>query len=485
MVNTRNASLFPLITLESLQEQLQQLQQTILIVLTNQSVVNTEIQALNKEEENSNGRGSHTHNTQYGRMSKIEFPKFHGEDVKRWVYISLVWHQQYVKKYEDITPWEMYEGEVVKRFGAIYKDSIVDLKNLKQEGSVQQYQEIFESLLNRVELNEAYAVRLFIRELKKEVSMPIGMFMITNLIDVYVMAKMQEATNAVLKPRYNSAMLPTPKFVSNSVNKPVNASFKLTNVNGVNQSVSRTGGNRSYRLTRKELEEKRAKNQRFYCDQKYFPGHKCNGQLYSLEVVSENDIELITEGEGETMKVKGMLGKHTLQILIDCGSTHNFLDLKTAKNLGCKFKSTITLQVYVANGQNMISCYECKNFQWSLQGETFTNDVMLLPLGGCEMVLGIHCKNSEEHYKHLAMVLQIMQDNTLFAKKSKCSFDVSQADYLGHIISTQGVSIDPTKIEAIQKWSIPTTIKPCAGKSSSHLLFSCNVACLLLLKVAR
>nr|GEX10554.1 integrase, catalytic region, zinc finger, CCHC-type, peptidase aspartic, catalytic [Tanacetum cinerariifolium] len=210
----------------------------------------------------------------------------------------------------------------------------------------------------------------------------------------------------LLKPRYNSALLTTLKFVSNSVNKPVNAPFKSTNVNGVNQSVSRTGGNRSYRFTQKELEEKRAKNQCFYCDHKYFPGHKCSGQLYSLEVVSENDIELIIEGEGEvfkdfveevvktdstpqislnaisclnsfqTKRVKGMLGKHTLHILVDYGSTHNFLDLKTAKNLGHKFESTITLQVYVANGQNMISCYECKNFQWSLQGETFTSDVI-------------------------------------------------------------------------------------------------------------
>nr|GFA13690.1 hypothetical protein [Tanacetum cinerariifolium] len=223
MVNTRNASLSPLITLESLQEQLQQLQQTISTVLTNQSVVNTEIQALKNEEENSNRRGSQTHNTQYVRMSKIEFPKFHGEDVKRWVYRckqffkidgieeerkvelasvhmydqALVLHQQYVKKYEDRTPWEMYKGEVVKRFGAIYKDHIVDLKNLKQEGYVQQYQEAFESLLNRVELNEAYAVSLFIRGLKKEVNMPIKMFKITNLIDVYAMAKMQEATNTI------------------------------------------------------------------------------------------------------------------------------------------------------------------------------------------------------------------------------------------------------------------------------------------------
>ncbi|GJR97175.1 retrovirus-related pol polyprotein from transposon 17.6 [Tanacetum coccineum] len=313
----------------------------------------------------------------------------------------------------------MYEGEVVKRFSAIYEDPIVDLKILKQEGSIQQYQEAFETLLNRVELNEAYAVSLFIGGLKKEVSMPIRMFKITNLTDVYVMAKMQEATNAVLKPMYNSSLLSTPKFVPNSVNKYVNAPLKSATVNGGNQIMSRNSGNRLYRLTQKELEEKRAKNQCFYYDQKYFVGHKYSGRLYSLEVVSENDNELVIEVEDEafkdcvkevitiesspqislnalsglnsfqTMRVKGMFGKHTLHILVDCGSTHSLLDLKIAKNLGYKFDNTTPLQVSVANGQNMMSCYECKNFQWSLQGETFTSDVMFLPLGGCEIVLGI------------------------------------------------------------------------------------------------
>ncbi|GKB90235.1 hypothetical protein Tco_0962507 [Tanacetum coccineum] len=197
MVNTRNASLPPPITLKSLQEQLQQLQQTILTVLTNQYVVNIEIQTLKNREGTSNGRGSQTHNTQYGRMSKIEFPKFHGEDVKGWVYrckkfFKIGGIKEERKKYGDRTPWEMYEGEVVKIFGAIYEDPIVDLKNLKQEGSVQQYQEAFESLLNRVEFNEGYVVSLFIGELKKEVSMPIRMFKITNLINVYAIAKIVE-----------------------------------------------------------------------------------------------------------------------------------------------------------------------------------------------------------------------------------------------------------------------------------------------------
>ncbi|GKA25121.1 hypothetical protein Tco_0711154 [Tanacetum coccineum] len=135
---TTNASLTPPITLEALQEQLQQLQQSLSTVLTNQSVVNTKIQALKNGEATSSGGGSHTHNTQYERMTKIEFLKFKGEDVKGWVYRckhffkidgieedmkvelasmhlydqALVWHQQYVKKYGDRTPWVMYEEEI-------------------------------------------------------------------------------------------------------------------------------------------------------------------------------------------------------------------------------------------------------------------------------------------------------------------------------------------------------------------------------------
>ncbi|GJR43650.1 retrovirus-related pol polyprotein from transposon 17.6 [Tanacetum coccineum] len=365
-----------------------------------------------------------------------------------------------LKKYGDRTPWVMYEEEVIKRFGAIYEDPIVEIKNLKQEKSIQQYQEAFESLLNKVELNEAYAVSLFIGGLKKEVSMPIRMFKLTTLSDVYAMAKMQEAANAVLKPRYNSPLLTTPKFTPNSVNKPVNAPFKTHIENGNNQVVARNGGNRPFKLTQTELEEKRAKNQCFYCDQRYFPCHKCSGQLHSLEVVSESYDELGMEGDDETfedcieevitvdsnphislnalsglnsfqtMRVKGMFGKHTLHNLVDCGSTHNFVDLKTAKSLGCKLESTTPLQVSVANGQNMMSCYECKNFQWSLKGETFTSDVMLLPLGSCEMVLGIqwlatlgdiqcNFKNLTMKFEHMGrkMVLRGTRNTTIYGMK--------------------------------------------------------------------
>ncbi|GJZ58344.1 putative mitochondrial protein [Tanacetum coccineum] len=90
----------------------------------------------------------------------------------------------------------------------------------------------------------------------------------------------------------------------------------------------------------------------------------------------------------QTMRVSGYVGKHEIHILIDSGSTHKFLDSNTAKRIGCQLKSTYPLQVTVANGNNMMS-NKISRIKWSLQGEEFVADMMRLPLGGCEMVLGI------------------------------------------------------------------------------------------------
>ncbi|GJS12271.1 reverse transcriptase [Tanacetum coccineum] len=108
------------------------------------------------------------------------------------------------------------------------------------------------------------------------------------------------------------------------------------------------------------------------------------------EVVSQILLNAMTGMPSyQTMRVKGHVKKHALHLLVNCGSTHNFLDLHAARRLGCKMSKTCPLQVSMANGQVMSSIYECKNFKWTIQGQVFETDVMILPLGGCEMVLGI------------------------------------------------------------------------------------------------
>nr|GEU90345.1 retrotransposable element Tf2 [Tanacetum cinerariifolium] len=120
-----------------------------------------------------------------------------------------------------------------------------------------------------------------------------------------------------------------------------------------------------------------------------------NGKNVGWEVYKNANIQIFGSIFEDPMsalknaKAIGTLGQHVVHILVDCGSTHNFLDKNMAKKLGCSIRPTGPLTVTVANGNNLVTTSECKNFQWKFDKTTFTTDVMLLPLGGCKMVLGI------------------------------------------------------------------------------------------------
>ncbi|KAJ4812719.1 polyprotein [Rhynchospora pubera] len=75
----------------------------------------------------------------------------------------------------------------------------------------------------------------------------------------------------------------------------------------------------------------------------------------------------------------------------------------------------------------------------------------------------IYSKSIEDHVDHVSAALQILADNGLYAKLSKCAFGVQQIEYLGHIISAQGVSTDPTKVDAMVNWPVPKTVKELRG----------------------
>lgn len=51
----------------------------------------------------------------------------------------------------------------------------------------------------------------------------------------------------------------------------------------------------------------------------------------------------------------------------------------------------------------------------------------------------------------------------MFVKKSKCRFGKSEVEYLGHIISKEGVTANPSKIKAIEEWFTPKAIKALRG----------------------
>ena len=61
----------------------------------------------------------------------------------------------------------------------------------------------------------------------------------------------------------------------------------------------------------------------------------------------------------------------------------------------------------------------------------------------------IFSKNQEEHLRHIELVLQALEENELKAKLSKCEFMLDQIEFLGHVISKDGIATDPNKVKAI------------------------------------
>ncbi|KAG8387730.1 hypothetical protein BUALT_Bualt02G0051800 [Buddleja alternifolia] len=140
------------------------------------------------ESHGQRGQGSwHTTYQAPTRFSQVEFPKFRGEDLRGWVYRceqffevddtppdakvriaavhlegkALQWHQIFMKSRltRELPNWEDYVRALNERFGALlYEDPMSELVNLKQNGTIQDYLDKFDELVNCVELSEQYAV---------------------------------------------------------------------------------------------------------------------------------------------------------------------------------------------------------------------------------------------------------------------------------------------------------------------------------------
>lgn len=69
----------------------------------------------------------------------------------------------------------------------------------------------------------------------------------------------------------------------------------------------------------------------------------------------------------------------------------------------------------------------------------------------------VYSRSELEHEKHLRIVLEKLRTEKLYAKFSKCEFWLKKVNFLGHVVSGEGIKVDPTKVQAVQEWKSPTT----------------------------
>ena len=94
----------------------------------------------------------------------------------------------------------------------------------------------------------------------------------------------------------------------------------------------------------------------------------------------------------------------------------------------------------------------------------------------------VYSRSIEEYEWHPWHTLEILRKAKLYAKRSKCTFFTNKVAYLGFIVSKEGLSLDPTKVEVVVKWPIPKNITKVwgfLGLTGWYQVFVKNYACIV------
>ncbi|GKV33977.1 hypothetical protein SLEP1_g42408 [Rubroshorea leprosula] len=350
---------------------------------------------------------------------------------------AIIWHECYMQDKMTFSDWRDYIFDMSLRFGeGEMQDPIILWKNLNQTCSVNDYQRDFEKIRSRVKCSEKQAMAMFVGGLKEELQHPVACYNPKSVVEAYSIAKQQELSiNSIIRITKNLSLNPRnlpplPPLTSNIQklpqytnpnsyhNFPRPPPFTPQNsslISSMAKTQNKTKNTRT--LTEVEMEDKKRKGLCFLCDEKYTPGHRCAKKgLYNLEIQAtdeEIDVEndemeetqslnqlstieprisihpLTGEQAYNTLKVIGFVKKRPILILIDSGSTHNFLDVRLAKKLDCITDRVKPYQVNMADGNQIKRAEWCKSFEWKVQNLVFSTEVLLLPLSEYDLILGI------------------------------------------------------------------------------------------------
>ena len=393
--------------------------------------------------ESSNQGNSHRENQNGGRQivssksAKLEFPCFSGDDPTEWFnrveqffdYQSTAenqkvpmaayhlegeanqwwqWLRRTLKEEGHVISWEKFEEELWARFGPSgCEDFDEALSRIKQLGTLRDYQREFEKLGNRVQgWTQKALVGTFMGGLKAEIADAIRMFKPQSLKEVINLARMRD--DQITRQR-RFMRLP-----------PVRAPIALPQATRVDPAIP---AKPIKSLSWEEMQRKRAQGLCFNCNERFTAGHRCQKPQLLLLKGHEGNVDCgdgtdqqtweddhggeaaeVQEHEPKleitlhaltgwtapkTMRVTAKMGPHEVMVLIDSGSTHNFISNRLANKLRLPVIPTETFPVWVANGERLKCQGRYDKVRVELQGTEFYLTLFSLPLSGLDLVLGV------------------------------------------------------------------------------------------------
>ncbi|KAF8405168.1 hypothetical protein HHK36_010067 [Tetracentron sinense] len=289
--------------------------------------------------------------------------------------------------------WDSFIEALQIQFGSSsYDDPMETITRLRQTSTVSVYKSQFEVLSNRLRgLSESYKLSCFLSGLKDEIRLPVRMLHPNSLSSAFGLAKIQEeyVTSLCGNSRGEGNHIPFVPLSSGGSNIVVNVNKQVTEQDAV-QNYRGNNFKSSFpikRVSPLEMKERREKGLCYFCDEKWNPSHHCKkAKIYLMEGMelfdnSEYEVEELTQevlvsgdcGDKDeetpeislhaivgalsprTMRFSGLEHGCSVVILMDTGSTHNFLDPLIPKKACLKIGNDQLIEVHVANGDRMSS----------------------------------------------------------------------------------------------------------------------------------
>jgi hypothetical protein len=209
------------------------------------------------------------------------------------------------------------------------------------------------------------------------------------------------------------------------------------------------------------MAERQLKGLCYNCDDKYFPGHKCKEQNLFMAIsedIQEDDDDTSPMPESpetseinppsdppaeepiislnaltgfsapQTLKLIGYIKHRKVIILVDSGSTHNFIHRRIAQETHCYIHAVNNFQIMIANGGSMKCGGRCENVRLQIGDYNLKSHMFAIDMGGCDIVLGA------EWLRTLGPILMDFQNLTM------------QFDQGGHKHKFQGITVGSPEI---------------------------------------
>nr|GEV50805.1 transposon Ty3-G Gag-Pol polyprotein [Tanacetum cinerariifolium] len=251
---------------------------------------------------------------------------------------------------------------------------------------------------NRVEgLPKSFLVGYFIGGLKDKIRLEVKLKKLRRLVEAMEMARLvEEKNNLARKPFTPNRNVSNPSILGPAPTtrlalpapKPIRC------------------------LSNNEVRERRERGLCYYSDDKYTPGHKCSKpQFFMIGDAKETENENPTNDALETQadEVQGEISFHDISktilsqtlrlperipnkdvvVLVDGGSTHNFMDQELVNRLGLQVDPTVNFSVVVANREKLVCTGRVRNLSLMVQGYVISTDFFVLPVVTCPIVLGV------------------------------------------------------------------------------------------------